>query len=104
MMNDMSRVLFAVAILSLGLVATLVSGFCRQDLSIPGKTNMGYGLPLAWHGEYGPVVYPEVPVVGWLSWGYFALDTAFWSLAIGVAVAALSRLFRTRNSKSLRDI
>jgi hypothetical protein len=100
----MNRVLFAVAILVLGLVATMISGFYRRDLSIPGRTNIGYGLPLAWHGESGPVVYPEVPTSGWLSWGFFALDTAFWSLVSGIAVAALSRLFGTRDSKGLHDV
>jgi hypothetical protein len=103
-LNDMNRVVFAVAILAFGLAATLVSGFYRRDLSIPGRTDIGYGLPLTWHGESGPVIFPEVSAVGWLSWEYFALDTAFWSLAITIAIIVLSRLFKTRKSKGLRHV
>jgi hypothetical protein len=100
----MNRVVFAVAILAFGLAATLVSGFYRRNLSILGRTDIGYGLPLAWHGESGPVVFPEVPAVGWSSWEYFALDSAFWFLVITIAITVLSRLFKTRRSRGLRRV
>jgi hypothetical protein len=92
-------VLVFVVILVSGFVATLISGFYRQDFSIPGRTDIGYGFPLSWRGESGPVVYPEVPASSWLSWASLALNTAFWSLVIAVPIAALSRLFKTGKSK-----
>ena len=91
--------LIILAIVASGSTVTLISGLYRKELSIPGRTNIGYGFPLSWHGESGPVVYPEIPTVGWFSWESFALDIAFWSLVIAVPVAVAFRWFKARKSK-----
>jgi len=89
-------VLTILAILASGFVVALISGLYRQELSIPGRTNIGYGFPLSWHGESGTVVYPEMPTVGWFSWESFALDIAFWSMIIAIPVAVAFEKFKTR--------
>ena len=79
--------LIVLVILASGSTVTLILGLYRQEQSIPGRTNIGYGFPLNWHGESGPVAYPEIPTVGWFSWESFILDIAFWSLIVSVLTA-----------------
>lgn len=89
-------VLILFVILASGPTITLISGLYRWELSIPGRTNIGYGFPLSWHGQSGPVVYPEVPTVGWFSWESFVLDTVLWSLLVSVITAVGFSWFSAR--------
>ena len=88
-------VLIVFTILSAGSIATLISGFYKQDLSLPGKSITGYGFPLSWYRE-SYIVYPSSSTTYSFSWESFALDTAFWSLIIAVPVEVTLRWFKTR--------
>ena len=88
-------VLIVSAILSAGCIATLISGFHKQDLSLLGQSITGYCFPLSWHKE-SYIVYPGSPTTYSFSWESFALDNAFWSLIIAVPVAVALRWFKTR--------
>jgi len=78
-------------ILASGTIATLISGFHKQNLSHSlGIDITGYGLPLSWYRE-SQIVYPYMPVVYSLHWECFALDIVFWSLLISIPVAFLTR-------------
>lgn len=88
-------VLIALAILSAGSIATLISGFYKQDLSLLGQSITGYGFPLSWYRE-SYIVYPGSPTTYSFSWESFTLDIAFWSLIITVPVVVASRWFTTR--------
>ena len=96
----MSRkpVLIILAILASGSVATSISGFCKQDISLLGTTRIGYGFPLIWHGYSQAVVYPEPPIYYFFSWESFVLDVAFWSLAITIPVVVAYRWFKEGKS------
>jgi len=89
------HVLIVLVILSSGSIATLISGFYKQDLSLPGQSITGYGFPLSWYRE-SYIVYPSSPTTYSFSWQSFALDTAFWSLIITVPVAVAFRWLKTR--------
>lgn len=86
-------VLIVLVILSSGSIVTLISGFYKQNLSIPGQSITGYGFPLSWHRE-SYIVYPGSPTTYSFSWESFALDTAFWSMIIAIPIAF--RLFSAR--------
>lgn len=88
-------VLIVLVILSSGSIATLISGFYKQDLSLIGQSITGYGFPLSWYRE-SYIAYPNSPTTYSFSWEIFALDTAFWSLIITVPVAVAFRWFKTR--------
>jgi len=88
-------VLIVSAILSAGCIATLISGFYKQDLSILGQSITGYGFPLSWYRE-SYTVYPGSLTTCSFSWESFALDIAFWSLITAVPVAVAFRWFKTR--------
>ena len=88
-------VLIALAILSAGCIATLISGFYKQDLSLLGQSITGYGFPLSWYRE-SYIVYPGSPTTYSFSWESFALDITFWFLIIAVPVAVASRWSKTR--------
>jgi hypothetical protein len=90
------HVLIVLVILSSGSIATLVSGFYKQDLSILGQSITGYGFPLSWHRE-SYIVYPGSPTTYSFSWESFALDTVFWSLIIAIPV--VFRLFDARKQE-----
>jgi hypothetical protein len=79
-------VLIVLVILSSGPIVTLISGFYKQNLSIPGQSITGYGFPLSWQRE-SYIVYPGSPTTYSFSWESFALDTAFWSLIIAIPIA-----------------
>jgi len=93
----MSRkfILFVLVILSFGSIATIISRFYKQDLSLPGQSITGYGFPLSWYRE-SYIVYPGSPTTYSFSWESFALDIAFWSLIIAVPVAVAFRWFKAR--------
>jgi hypothetical protein len=78
-------VLIVAAIPAFGFIATLASGFYKQNLSTLGVSRIGYGFPLSWHG-HSWVVYPDMPVIAWFSWEPLLLDIAFWSLVITIPV------------------
>jgi len=84
-------------ILVSGSVATLISGFHKQDLSLIGQSIFGYGFPLSWYRESW-TVYPDSPVVYSFSWESFALNIAFWSLVITIPVVVASRWFKEGKS------
>lgn len=88
-------VLIALAILSAGSIATLISGFYKQDLSLLGQSITGYGFPLSWYRE-SYIVYPGTPATYSFSWESFTLDITFWSLIIAVLVAVAFRWSKTR--------
>ena len=93
----MSRklVLFVLIIVAFGSVATLISGFYKQDLSHAlGVSITGYGFPLSWYKE-SVIIYPHMPTHYSFSWESFALDISFWSLTIGAIIVAL-KLYRAR--------
>jgi len=89
------HVLIVLVILSSGSIATLISGFYKQDLSLLGQSITGYGFPLSWYRE-SYIVYPDSSTTYSFSWESFALDTAFWSLIITVPVAVVFRWLKTR--------
>ncbi len=89
------HVLIVLVILSIGSITTLISGFYKQDLSLPGQSITGYGFPLSWYRE-SYIVYPNSPTTYSFSWETFALNLAFWSLIVTVPVAAAFRRFKIR--------
>jgi hypothetical protein len=88
-------VLVALLIITLGIIATLISGLYEQNLSKEGLSKMGYGLPLIWHG-HSWIVYPDMPTVYWYSLESFVLDTAFWCFIFAALTLILLRLLHTR--------
>jgi hypothetical protein len=75
-------------VVSLGVIATLLSGLYRQDFSEPGMTNIRYGFPLGWHGEKGPFDSNNSSI--WYSWENFTFDLISWSFLFGI-VALLTK-------------
>jgi len=95
----MSRklVLIILAVLVSGCIATLISGFYTSDLTHGvGAHVAGYGFPLSWLTK-STIVYPGNPTSYSLSLESLLLDTAFWSLIIGIPIAVLSRWFEMGN-------
>jgi hypothetical protein len=87
--------LAAATIVTTGSIATLVSGLYRRDLSLPGRTDIGYGFPLSWHGE-ARIVYPNMPLASWFSWEAFTVDIVFWSLTFAGLAVVTSKLLQKR--------
>lgn len=83
-----------------GLVAKLSSGLYAQDLSLPGASVTGYGLPLSWLRKVA-IVYPGNPTHYSFSSESFALDTVFWSL-IGMLLTVI--VYRRSVSKALHKV
>jgi hypothetical protein len=78
-------VLVGMAILALGLAATLLSGLYQRNMTeLLGMSKVGYGYPLVWYGYYQAVLYPSPPPFYWSDWRAFTLDVAFWSLAFAL--------------------
>ena len=89
-------VLIIIIILASGSIATLISGFYKQNLSRRlGVSITGYGFPLSWYRESW-IVYPTMPVVHSFHWECFGLDIAFWSLIITIPVAIVFRWLGVR--------
>ena len=83
-------VLIVLAIIAFGSIATLVSWFYKQDLSVIGMSRVGYGFPFSWYME-SQIVYPGTPIVTSFSWEHFALNSLFWSLIAAIPVAIVYR-------------
>ena len=83
-------VLIILLILASGPIATLISGVYAQDLSLPGATVIGYGLPLSWLRKV-TIVYPGSPTHYSLSVESFVLDIVFWSLIATLLAAIVYR-------------
>lgn len=98
----MSRelVLIILLILASGPIATLISGVYAQDLSLPGASVIGYGLPLSWLRKV-TIVYPGSPTRYSLSVESLLLDIGFWSL---MATLLAVTVFRRSVSKVLRKV
>jgi hypothetical protein len=92
-------VLVALLIITLGIIATLVSGFYEQNLSNPGPNiyEIGYGFPLVWHG-HSWVVFPSgvPPALYWYALNSFFLDTVFWCFIFAALTLILFGLLHTR--------
>lgn len=99
MMICVSRIksaLIILMIIAFGSIATLISGFYRQNLSnVVGVSVIGYGLPLSWY-RVSWIVHPLMPAIHSFHWECFILDIVFWSLVMAVPVAFLTR--RKHNS------
>lgn len=89
------HVVTVLVVFTLGLVATLISGFYEQNLSKPGLSKIGYGFPLIWHG-HSWIVYPDMPVLYWFSLELFLLDTTFWCLIFTLVVLIWLKLFKMK--------
>lgn len=90
-MNRVRSALFILLIIVFGSVATLISGFYKQNLSDRvGVSITGYGFPLSWYRK-SSVVHPIMPVVYSFHWECFALDIAFWSLIATLLAAIIYR-------------
>ena len=83
MMICVSRIksaLIILMIIAFGSIATLISGFYRQNLSnVVGVSVIGYGFPLSWY-RVSWIVHLIMPAVHSFHWECFTLDIAFWSL------------------------
>jgi hypothetical protein len=79
----MRKAVFVCVVLGLGLLATLLPGFYRQDFSTSGTKAIRYGLPLSWHGEHGSA---SSSPTAWYAWDSFAFDAAAWCFALGIFV------------------
>jgi len=79
------------AIVALGIIATLISGFYKQILSHGiGVSIVDYGFPFSWYKESW-IVYPAMLVVSSYCLECFVLDTIFWSLMITILVTPIIR-------------
>jgi hypothetical protein len=78
-------------VLMLGLLVTLLSGFYGRDHGTTGKIDIGYGIPLDWHGEQGSTYPNSSPLTGWFSWQNFVYDTAAWWILFGILALILRR-------------
>jgi hypothetical protein len=88
--------LFVLVTISVGSIATLVSGLYMQDLTRGvGASVIGYGFPTSWR-EKVVIVYPGNPTRCTFSIGSFVLDIAFWSLIVDLPIAFLLRRCKTR--------
>lgn len=92
----MSRnfVLTIAFVLVSGFAITLISGLYEQNLSIPGHSLFGYGLPLNWYRRGRSVVYPEPPEHHEYLWENFVLDFIFWSLVVTIVIIAVSKFLK----------
>ena len=95
----MSRehVLFVLMVFGYGFIATLVSGLYREDLTHGriGASTIVYGFPLSWL-EKVTIVYPGNPTRYSLSPLGLLIDLAFWSLIVGIPLAAVSIWLKPR--------
>ena len=84
--------LFVLMIFGYGFIATLVTGLYRENLTHGriGASTIVYGFPLSWL-ETVTIVYPGNPTLYSLSPLGLLIDFAFWSLVIGIPLAAVSR-------------
>ena len=88
-LSSAKLVLIILMTLAFGAVATLISGFYKQNLSRGlGVSITGYGFPLSWYRESW-IVHPIMPVVCSFHWECFALDIAFWSLIATLLVVII---------------
>lgn len=95
----MSRehVLFVLMVFGYGFIATLVSGLYRESLTHGriGASTIAYGFPLSWL-ETVTIAYPGNPTRYSLSPLGLLIDLAFWSLIVGIPLAAVSRWLKPR--------
>ena len=84
------KFVFVGLILIFSLIATLLSFFYKQNLSMLGLTRFGYGFPLSWYME-SQMVYPYSPIVASVVWVNFFLDVFVWSIIVTLASIIIVR-------------
>jgi hypothetical protein len=82
--TEMRRTVKVCLILLLGVLVTLLSGLYGRDFKPAGGIDVRYGLPLAWHGEQGPVYLNSPPPTVWYSWENFTYDVILWCVLFGI--------------------
>jgi len=87
----MRRAVKVCLILLLGLLVTLLSGLYGRDFNPAGAIDVRYGLPLAWHGEQGPIYLNSPAPTVWYSWANFTYDVIAWFVLFGIMALILRR-------------
>jgi hypothetical protein len=89
--TEMKRTVKVCLILLLGVLVTLLSGLYGRDFKPAGGIDVRYGLPLAWHGEQGPVYLNSPRPTVWYSWENFTYDVIAWCVLFGIVALIVRR-------------